>query len=103
MDLKRLSQDTLIHIITDLQKRNDELKEENDKLKEEIGKLKEEIDIKKIYINDISRKLSLQPIIEKKDAQTITDNSNVMSFYDELKSEKHINNDSLIINHKNIF
>ena len=108
MDLKRLSQDTLIHIITDLQKRNDELKEENDKLieqnekenykllnmelfgdqddelkeendklKEEIGKLKEEIDIKKIYINDISRKLSLQPIIEKKDAQTITENVNI--------------------------
>jgi len=110
MDLKRLSQDTLIHIITDLQKQNDELKEENNedvnnikniqeeiekeidklkeeigKLKKEIGKLKEEIDINKIYINDISRKLSLQPIIEKKDAQTITDNSNVMSFYDELK------------------
>ena len=103
MDLKRLSRDTLIHIITDLLKQNDELKEENDKfigineeyndkLKEEndrliddIRKLKEEIDIKKIYINDISRKLSLQPIIEKKDAQTITDNSNVMSFYDELK------------------
>ena len=94
MDLKRLSQDTLIHIITDLQKRNDELKEENDKLieqnekenykllnmelfgdkddklKEEIGKLKEEIDIKKIYINDISRKLSLQ-------TQTITENVNI--------------------------
>ena len=35
MDLKRLSQDTLIHIITDLQKRNDELKEENDKLIEQ--------------------------------------------------------------------
>ena len=103
MDLERLSRDTLIHIITDLLKQNDELKEENDKfieineeyndkLKEEndrlidnIRKLKEEIDIKKIYINDISRKLSLQPIIEKKDAQTITDNSNVMSFYDELK------------------
>tara|TARA_Y100001970_G_scaffold137954_1_gene169695 strand:+ start:427 stop:1233 length:807 start_codon:yes stop_codon:yes gene_type:complete len=95
MDLKRLSHDTLIHIITDLEKQNDKLKEENDKyieineeyndkLKEEndrliddIRKLKEEIDIKKIYINDISRKLSLQPIIEKKDAQTITDNSNV--------------------------
>ena len=113
MDLKRLSQDTLIHIITDLQKQNDKLKEENDedvnnfkniqeeidklkeeidklkeeigKLKKEINKLKEEIDINKIYINEISRKLSLQPIIEKKDAQTITDNSNVMSFYDELK------------------
>ena len=95
MDLKRLSQDTLIHIITDLQKQNDklkeendedvnnfkniqeeieeennELKEENDKLKEEIGKLKEEIDIKKIYINDISRKLSLQ-------TQTITENVNI--------------------------
>ena len=28
MDLKRLSQDTLIHIITDLQKQNDKLKEE---------------------------------------------------------------------------
>ena len=38
MDLKRLSQDTLIHIITDLQKRNDELKEENDKLIEQNEK-----------------------------------------------------------------
>ena len=97
MDLKRLSQDTLIHIITDLQKQNDELtevndkfieinKEENDKLKEEIcelkeeiHKLKEEIDIKKSYINNMGRQLSLQTqtITEKKDAQTITDNSNV--------------------------
>ena len=31
MDLKRLSHDTLIHIITDLEKQNDKLKEENDK------------------------------------------------------------------------
>ena len=104
MDLKRLSQDTLIHIITDLQKQNDELtevndkfieineeendklkekniklKDEIDKLKEEIHKLKEEIDIKKSYINDMGRQLSLQTqtITEKKDAQTITDNSNV--------------------------
>ena len=111
MDLKRLSQDTLIHIITDLQKQNDELTEENNKfieineeendklkeenvelkdticklkeeiceLKDEICKLKEEIDIKKTYINDMGRQLSLQTqtITEKKDAQTITDNSNV--------------------------